>query len=404
MKCYVPLAAVVIAVIGCSSDSASTLATDDDPNNPNAASIQPDPATGSETNNNATPTNGASGNVPDPGIQNTTSVRFEAVVPAYQSDALQLTLEWGEFNTSLSWVGDEFWATDLVLPTDTEEQLLVSFYDENGGIKLGSFEQPYKTGINAGEVIQITADQFETERWDFDADTISNLDELIQGTNPRADEYSLLPSIDNQKMSILFFANYFESLMPSARPYMGTDTVMVNDIAGTSTTANIDENGNGNLRVDILPESELELREANRLVLDNSVQWSGGWYYSNDFYLDQTFTSEISVDADTYRLVETGNGSWRGTGHHVWDTSVDVTGQPIEGTAYCEVTSGTITEFYDKNHNGRYSVKLTITKASSEAPWRVVEEFDNGSGVVTTEIKQLFFCKFGNSFQLLTTA
>jgi len=45
--------------------------------------------------------------VPDPLIQNTIRVNFDIEVPAYQSNALQVRLVWGEKAIAASWVGDE---------------------------------------------------------------------------------------------------------------------------------------------------------------------------------------------------------------------------------------------------------------------------------------------------------
>jgi len=347
-----------------------------------AEQVSSTPTSGSDSDNIDLPINGVTADVPDPMVQNNTDVTFEITVPAYQSNELQLRLSWGEFSTSPNWVGDELWSINAILPTNTERLLSIVFFDENGGIELGSFEQQYRTGINAAEVFQVNADQFDTNRWDVDGDGVSNLDELIAGTDPRADEESLLRIIDNQQMSLLFIANYFEDLLPNERPYMGTEEDIIEpEIAGTFTTADIDANGNGSLLINTLPFYERNSRRGERLVLENSVQWSGSWGYSNDFSLNQTFDSEISVDGDMRRLVEEGSGSWVGTFSHRWETTVDVTGQLIEGSASCKVASGTITESYTTNQDGRRTTLLTITRESADDFWRVskVIELDGES-------------------------
>ena len=113
--------------------------------------------------------------MPDPLIQNITRVDFGITVPAYMSDALELRVVWGDLDFVAEWVGDEFWSVSNDFPSDTENPLTVSFSDDNGAITLGTFEQNFRTGTNASQSFDITADQFDTDRWDSDGDGVSNI-------------------------------------------------------------------------------------------------------------------------------------------------------------------------------------------------------------------------------------
>ncbi|MFK7893982.1 MAG: hypothetical protein AB8B63_24420 [Granulosicoccus sp.] len=155
-------------VAGCSSSSDSPVLTENNANEQNSA-----------------PTMDA---VPDPLVQNRTQVNFDITVPAYQSDALQVRLIWGDTDVTAGWVGDELWSTSIDLPADVENTLSVTFSDRNGDIVLAYFEQAYRTSINASETYTISSDQFNTASLDADEDGVSNIDELISGTDPLVDE------------------------------------------------------------------------------------------------------------------------------------------------------------------------------------------------------------------------
>ena len=173
-------------------------------------------------------------------------------------------------------------------------------------------------------------------------------------------------------MSLLSIANHFESLLPDERPYRGTQSTPEGVYPGRRTIADVDVNGNGSVVVDVLPTVRQDSRRVERLVLEDSIHWIGSWTYTDDYRLTQRFTSEPRVDGDSRRLVEEGSGSWIGTYDHRWETTVDVTGEPVEGSDACEVASGTITERYGTNDRSSFSTTtLTLVEGSIDDPWRV---------------------------------
>ena len=157
------LVVVALIVTGCSGSSDSGDSSAVDPQSTPVAS-QPAPAPA------------------------TVRVDFDITVPAYMSNELQVRLDWGDISTAATFIRDESWSVSEDFPSDTENLLTVTFSDRNGAITLGSVENTFRTGTSASENIQISANQFNTDRWDDDNDGVSNLDELITGTNPAGGE------------------------------------------------------------------------------------------------------------------------------------------------------------------------------------------------------------------------
>jgi len=109
---------------------------------------------------------------------------FSITVPAYRSNELQVHVAWGDTELQADWVVDESWSAVVDLPASSENRLIVTFSDQNGGLTLGSFETSFTTGEDAPEFFAIQASDFDVSRWDRDGDGLNNLHELITGSDP----------------------------------------------------------------------------------------------------------------------------------------------------------------------------------------------------------------------------
>ncbi len=112
-----------------------------------------------------------------------TRVEFNINVPVYSSNALQVRMAWGGRDIPVAWNSGQLWTASDDLPTNTENLLVITFSDNNGAITLATFEQNFRTGTSAAESYQTTATQFNTAI-DDDNDGVSNINELIVGSDP----------------------------------------------------------------------------------------------------------------------------------------------------------------------------------------------------------------------------
>ena len=352
---------------------------------PTADSVQEETDT-NELNSDTPP-----GAVPDPLVQNRTQVEFGITVPAYQSDALQVRLTWGDTDVTARWIGDEFWSTSLDLPTDTEHTLTVTFFDNNGDIELASFVDEYRTGSNAAEMFNIAVEQFNSEQWDTDEDGVSNLEELSLGTDPlNADNIN--QEDDLFVVGFSFIADgpamYYEpEIKPLGFPANINDRQFVDDLPFTSetTVTNIDldalGNGTYSQTYQLTRAQDITLVESStgsRRVQNDTVSWSGIFSFSGrlDFYGtgERTFETDNTVVGSS--LVQNGSGnsllrrsvsSTEDVVDYNYSLTLDLDTKDESGT--CLILHGTYFYSFEDNIIGTLSREFTMTRNSAEERW-----------------------------------
>ena len=358
--------------------------------------------------------------VPDLLVQNRTQVDFGITVPAYQSDALQVRLTWGDIQASAAWVGDEQWSLSLDFPSNTEHLLTIVFSDGNGDIELGSYEQTYRTGFNDAESLQISADRFDTDRWDADGDGVSNLNELLVGDDPLVINSVLLDirdslRTDDQRLMFLIErdSESFETKIPDERPYFEDEEVVdppPEYWEGFSwdqhhqTTINIDAAGNGTYsrfsRVQLTFGDYNTLNdEGTRIRSGGSIQWSG----FKRLFNNNAGCQIVSVRFDT-QTVKTDEGVITQESDHNHSVtcgdseapqiSYSLTGVELDESQFCEATAGRIAV------ERIYSGATTISKAPEDSHWNVNRIDSEGQFIeeyLVPSIDLKFFCQHEDS-------
>jgi len=302
-----------------------------------ADSISPDPSNTDPTDSNSS--------VPDPMAQSSIRINFDIQVPAYQSNELQVRLVWGEKVISANWVGDEFWSAADDFPTDTEHLLIVTFSDANGVITLGSFETVFKSGTNASMSYQITADQFDTDRWDNDGNGVSNLDQLIAtSANPQTARILLFSETRGFRHdSIADAVTALEELATS----IGMQTDHATDSTGVFNDINL---ANYNAVVWVLTSGDV-LNTAEQVAFENYIRSGGGY-------------AGIHAASDTEY-----EWPWYGTLVGAYFDShpeIQVATQTVENgahpsTAHLNLTWTRTDEWYDYSTNPRAQVNVLLS-------------------------------------------
>lgn len=355
--------------------------------------------------------------VSDPMVQLRTQVDFDITVPVYQSDALQLSLSWGETAANAVWIGDELWSLSLDLPGDTEHLLTITFSDDNGNIELGSFEQVYRTGSNDAETFKLTAEQFDTDQWDTDEDGVSNIDELLLGTDPLiAGDIILVEAV-----TIPWFhrtagpaAMYYEPEISSLElPAEANETLWVDDLPFSSETTitDIELNSLGSgtysrtyirTRAQDLTYSESSM--ASRSSQDGSVSWSGTHTFTGslEFYgaVEHTFET---VSTDSGRTVlQHGNGTVflrRGASASAniasYSYSFFLDLDSIDESNTCSITHGSFYLSFEANNGFEESREFRINRNSADARWYWSDTSDGEATIGNAEtVDHRLYCKF----------
>ena len=331
---------------------------------------------------------------PDPVALVSTRVDFEITVPAYQSNALQVTVTWGDSFMNAAWVGDELWSASVDWPTNTENTLSVTFYDQNGGIELAKFEREYKTGVNAAEMVQIVADDFDADQFDIDEDGVSNLDELLAGADPTVNEDALLDVRETYPLDIRV-STVLEALLTDERPISISTTQTIT--SNNSIVENIDIDSNGDGTISHIHRYGCNFRSffGTRTHSNNAITWEGAWASNDcDYSQSANITNTITyVDETTRTFVQEGDGGNVGTYQFLNEHSANITARVVEGSNKCEPIAGTYSTYSSSNNNGFTQIEVNITKEIDDEFWRAVR----------TETFTLFYQNQPNFVEVETT-
>jgi len=370
-----------------------------------------------ETATNELNSDTATGAIPDPLVQNRTQVDFGITVPAYQSEALQVRLTWGDADVRAGWVGDELWSTSLDLPTDTEHTLTVTFFDNDGGIELASFEDEYRTGSNAAEMFSIAAEQFNSEQWDTDEDGVSNLEELSLGTDPlNADDINPEDALFVPGFSFLVesAAMYYEpEIKPLGLPANINDRQFVDNLPFTSETTvnniNLDALGSGTYSqtYELTRAQDITYFESStgtRLSQDDTVSWSGTFSFTGSlaFYGTGDHTFEIVNTVGESTLVQNGSGnnllrrsisSTANVSGYNYNLVLDMDSKDESGT--CSILYGMYFYSFEDNILGALPREFTLTRNSAEERWNWSETVNGMTSMGNASaINNRLYCDF----------
>ena len=342
----------------------------------------------------------------DPLIPNVTEVNFEITVPAYQSDELQVRINWNDTELTAAWIGDEMWSVSADLPNNIGSLLVVTFSDDNGGLTLATYEIGFRPSLNGVESFVINANDFDSESWDSDRDGISNLSEVIAGTNPLEALQEVLEVRDSIEMRFSFRVPRLELLLPEARPHSEMSVLsnpavceFINDCTTITQDIELNESGTGSFvhirDFDGTGSRNNDVTEsvATRLVDNDSVTWSGTWShrFETDFLETESF-SVVTTRLDNQLIRQTGEVQYmqfRGVPlvtTVVLDNTFDLTSRTVEGSnGRCEPLSGSIELETGAGSNTGFLVRWPTNLVSRSATKQLEDDYWIISDIFTPE-------------------
>lgn len=321
---------------------------------------------------------------------------------------------------------------------DTEHLLMVTFYDNNGDLALGTFEANYRTGFSDAESFEITADQFDTSRLDDDGDGLSNIAELIAGTDPLLSNVDL-PDImfsDTVGTNFTFFeetvdvAAYYEAeLLALALPIeIHEETIADNrpqHFQSDTRDIVISVDGNGTyskIHYEEPGQDQPSRRSSvgTRSQQADTVSWSGTQLHDRSTvtyngYLEMVFeTSNTKIGRELFQ-----NTSGTRTGkedriedidnvvEHSYEVVLDLDSIDSENT--CAVLYGVFSYSLETNlaTDSPVLIEQILSRDSTDASWawtrtsnRDGEENSRGEAL---ELNQRFYCNFLVNYQIASS-
>lgn len=322
----------------------------------------------------------------------------------------------GDIDATAIWIEKVSWRIVESFPADTENPVTITFYDENGGIALASINTDFTTGAGDEHSFEITADQWEIDRWDSDGDGISNLMELAQGGDPRSATNAIQPLADNFVHAFSFIPTiesgfyHLESDIPElGEPVsIDDDTFVGGEFGSTTTTRDITLSADGNgtysdTWFNFIYGDKAGIRNWNgtRSSQGNTVSWSGkvevqlasSIAYPN---YDDNFEVSSTISGQELKQVATSTINYprfRNPGRlvHGYDIVLDLDSMDADGK--CAILHGSLTQ--TRGILAEEIQVYTANRTTSDARWEwTISTNENVVSGESSSIKNRFYCDF----------